>query len=237
MINEYNEGTGYKRIFECAQVNGCTPLINLLEEIKNLSESKIFDHAILSGIHDTLSLVKTKEYKDTIKYLREWKKDLLGLSLDNYNILSSLYNLRRNPENITKYIENARKLEELKIEEIKLISREEIYDKLFACDIFREPYSTFHEIIGISKIYTDGRILYLTPERKASKFSSTSQITFEIGPNDLHSPTFLLRCTNKEKNNSYRRIEITDFGFSSEYLPTENELSSYEIPYTLKLTK
>ena len=57
-----------------------------------------------------------------------------------------------------------------------------------------------------------------------------SQIPYIV---DNESTSFCLKVANIDHKMQYREIEIRDFGFAGDKLPTEEELSSYEIPKKL----
>lgn len=231
------ESTGYIRIFECVKDNGIKPIMHLLKEIRDLSKNTIINRAILDGTHETLSIVQTKEYINTIKYLRLYKSDLEGLSLNNESILKALKKLKTDISKLDTYIENAKKLEELKIERIKLLLSSEIYSRQFICRIYRDNSFPIN-ITHINKYYTDGEILYLTPETKSGTYlGNPSQITFKIGPRELRDASFVINCENHENGNQERTIELTSFDFNTELLPTEENIRSYRIPNELTLQK
>ena len=82
------------------------------------------------------------------------------------------------------------------------------------------------------KYYTDGQFNF--HERDAKINVCEVRWLFELSSGPKSTPTYLLNV-DRRKSLENRTIEITGFDFNRKSLPTEEELSSYEIPSVLKL--
>lgn len=227
MINEYNEGAGYKRIFECAKNEGIEETLNLFRQMEELQKIDLTRWAIIGGVHHTLSL--TKKYKGVIKYLREYKKDLQSIIFSNENLIKSLEIAKNNPKILETYIENMRMLEELKIDRVEIVELRNLLNRYYYLEIHRLSQTRAKVT---QKYYTDGKIELDDHNTKINEH--IIRRLFEISNKSTEEQTtFLINVSN----NNHRNIEITGFDFNSEYLPSEEELSSCDIPYALKLNK
>lgn len=234
------ESTGYRCIFEYVKKEGATSLIKLMEDIKNVKsrEQLIYD-ALILGKNDLLSLIK-KNNKDTINYLREHKKELEGLRLFSPDVLTVLTKLESDETLLNLYLENARKLEELKVSYIKIVDSGKLLDfndwTNYCCEIYRDKEGKITDII---KLYTDGIIKVSSDEYIINKRFRQSRINFKINNtideegNIIRPVSFLLRVENYSLGTFFRGIEMTSFDFDQTYLPTEEEMSEYEIPKIL----
>lgn len=164
-----------------------------------------------------------------IHYLREHEKEFEGLSLTNKELYQTLNELSNNISLLDLYLENAKRLEELKVAKIEFATFSEF--NRYYIEIIRNEWK---EIISIKKYYTDGKIKANGKEQVRLNGFHSSAIPFSI-----HSEadiSFMLSTDNMESGCQRRIIQIRDFGFDGTKLPTEEEIQSYEIPkqYILK---
>lgn len=220
--------TGYRCLFECVKQQGIDQMLHLIQSINNISSygmDTLLNQAIINGKNDLIALVKRNS--DIIKYLREHKKDLQRLDLANENVLNTLNSLSNDISLLELYLDNAKRLEELKVEQIRFENFP--FYSTYECGIYRNDQG---KIIIINKYYTDGKIQSVNQEYEVDKLFHYSRIPFSI---DNENTSFVLNINNDENGYQYRAIEITDFGFDRSKLPTEKEMQSYEIPkYLIK---
>jgi len=120
---------------------------------------------------------------------------------------------------------NIKRLEELKVESIILSNF--LHFNFETCEIYRDAAG---KIITINKGYSDGQISDIKDENLISKYFNYSEIKYMVC---YDKATFSLEANNCENGQQYRTIRIENFGFDGSKLPTEEELSSYEIPKQL----
>lgn len=239
-MNKKLESTTYRCIFEYVKKEGVTPLIKLIEDIKNVkSRERLIYNALFLGNHDLLSLIK-KSNKSTINYLREHRKEFDTFSLLNSDVLTILRKLEEDETLLNLYLGNAKKLEELKISHIEIVNFNKLFgfcDYLnYVCDIYRNKEG---KIIEIIKLYTDGIIEVLSEEYIVNKTFRHGYINFKVknAKNEaegiIRPVSFLLRVENSSLGKSYREIKMAGFDFDQTYLPTDEEMGKYEIPKIL----
>lgn len=174
---------------------------------------------ILTEEDEFTKLLKT--HKEAIKYLKEHKEELRAFHLTNKNVFAVLTSLSENRILLNSYLENARRLEELKIATVQFVEK---FENRYNCGIYRDKNE---KIIHIQKYFTDGDIK-AEEEYLKNKLFNNSKIPFSVS-----NVTFLLEATNNDKFYSYRTVYINDFGFDGSKLPSEEELASYDIPRQL----
>ncbi len=227
ITSENLESTGYRCLFECVQQEGIEQVMRFIQDIHKISFQKeiMLRQAIVYGRNDLLGLIKSN--LDVVKYLRQHEKDLKKFNFSSKDLLNTLTNLSKNISLLELYLDNAKKLEELKISEI-IFSKFPVCNT-YKCGIYRNNQGN---IIGIDKYYTDGQIDSVGLERVEDEVFRYSEIPFQVY-NQNKAESFVLMANNGENGYQYRQIEITDFGFNSSKLPTEEEIRSYEIPKSL----
>lgn len=174
------------------------------------------------GKNDLIKI--NRRNRDIVKYIREHKKDMKRLRFTDKNVLTELNSLQEDNTLIELYLENARKLEDLKVSDIAFV---DFFDIESYCGIYRNDEG---QIIRIQKTYTDGEIDEVFEEEVKDKLFNYSKIPYRL---NRKGTTFSLRAENTENGYSIRQIEINGFGFNGDKLPTEEEISSYEIPMQL----
>lgn len=230
---EQLESTHFRILFELAKQEGPESLQNLLKDLEKLESLKLLGHtAIFTGKHPTLSLISRN--KSAIKFLRERKNELIGINFLNFNIISAVNQLTKNPSLLDIYLENSRLLESYKIGNINMASTESgLYEFDTPLELFRDKKRRIEEIV---KYYTDGEFICypLAYSRQLTKK------TYELYKPELNREipaTWILRTINRSTGNQYRTIYLESLTFDKTKLPTEEELQSYELPSYLKLQK
>ncbi len=175
----------------------------------------------MDGKNDLVTLVEKNS--DMIKYVREHKEEFDSMDFADESVFQTLAELSDDITLLKTYLENARKLEDLRISEIYFEDNFRFSD--IQCDVFREKET--EKIIYITKYYTDGII----ESQKEYWVNDTIYCHHNFLPININAEgaTFVLRVNDSMM---IRHIYIKDFGFDSKKLPIEEELQSYEIPKT-----
>ncbi len=218
------ESTAYCQLFETVKKEGLEPIMNLVQDIQDISTREdLIRQTLFESECDLASFAK--KHKDIIAYLKE-HRELEQLNLENGNqrkhILNTLRSIQYKFSLVNLYLENARRLEALKVSRVTFVSSFANRDD-FLCEIYRNETG---EIIHITKQYTDGTIK--PEERMEEEIFNYSAIPFSVT-----DASFVLDVTNTEIYGSIRNIAIRNFGFVGSKLPREEELQKYEIPYQL----
>lgn len=226
---EKSVSAGYRCLFELVKEEGIEPVMNFaLDVMKIPSRADLIKQATMYGKNDLLALVKRNQ--DIIKYVREHKEEFSSINFGNEYLIQTLSELSNNITLLTTYLENARKLEDLKITRIHL--NDDLNFFAYQCVILRNKETK--KIIYIEKYYTDAVIMPAieTPIKDTVRCHCSVIPIININDNNA---TFVLRALNAGGTQS-RSIHIKNFGFDNTKLPTEEELQSYEIPksYVLK---
>jgi len=225
----------YRKALEFIKKEGIEPFEKLFADI--LKTGDLLNNAIMHGKHPTLGL--TRNNKTVIEFLRQFDKYFLN---NNQCYLSENFRkfIKDTSENIDKlnlYLENAQRLEELKVCHVSLQDLKDywllINHGMGRIQIFKEK----NNIICIRKNYTDGRISYNTKRINIERDFEEYDVSISPNENIENSPTWLIQCENSNSGNQCRYAWIENYGFNAEYLPTCEELSAYEEPQTLKLYK
>ncbi len=216
------ESTSYRCLFEGIKENGVEPFLGLVQDILTISRREtLIKQTLFSSTNDLAKL--KKNHREIIKYFKLHKEELVRFSVTNENILMTLLCLSQDNTLLDLYLENARKLEELKVSTINFQHFQNMYAD--TCRIYRNKKG---QIIHITKYYTDGQIVSDGQEILIDSLFNNSIIPFSI--NLENKMTFVLRAENNENSYQFRNITIENFGFDSAKLPSEEELQSYEIP-------
>ena len=221
-ISEELESTVYRCLFEYIKQNGIESVFGLAQDIQSLPNREILvQQTILFDERNDLIKLAEK-HKDVIDYLKKHSKELTKLSFFKEDVLNILQSLSKDISLLDTYLENAKKLEKLKVADISITSS--LNNSLYNCDIFRDANG---KIINIKKQYTDGK----TSVRK--EILENEEFNYSIIPFYLTDATFMLQAKNSERLYQHRGIQITNFSFDGNSLPTEEEIQSYEIPKRL----
>lgn len=216
------ESTSYKCLFEGIKENGVEPFLKLVQDMHNISRNEtLIKQTLFSSTNDLVRF--KKNHREIIKYFKSHKEELACFSVTNENILMTLLCLSQDNSLLDLYLENARRLEELKVSTINFQHFQNPYTD--TCRIYRNKQG---QIIHITKYYTDGQIVSDGQEILIDSLFNNSIIPFSI--NLENKMTFVLRAENSENSYQFRNITIENFGFDSAKLPSEEELQSYEIP-------
>lgn len=224
-VNDSIDSTGYRSLFQCVKENGIDKVVDFVDEINGRSFSKeiLLRQAILYGKNNLLSLVK--QNKDIIEYFREHEGDFSTFKITDNNVLDVLIILRENISYLDLYLENAKRLENLGVAKIKFENLCPV--TVNDCRLYKNKDG---EITFIQKEYTEGEILSVGEEVLDDETYYYSYIPYNM---DTKNSTFCLTVQNTEHYRQHSWIEINDFGFRGDKLPSKEEMDSYEIPKQL----
>ena len=239
----------YRRIFEFIQREGIEPLEKLVSDLSEVERKNLIHDSLFGGKHATLGLVRKNQV--AVEFLRQFKdffltsENTIGTRnfyhfFDSINMYISNKSLNPDGKNIDRLIENAFKLELLKICRIELISMQ------FGYNDFGQRTQVWKKddnVCTIRKHYSDGEIVY-TPVKDNFREQTEARPQYEeyrvqVNPNPKIrvSPTWIIETENHEDGKQYRYAKINSWDFDTKLLPTNEELSCYEEPYSLKLFK
>jgi len=225
----------YRKVLEFIQKEGTEPFEKLINDISKMQEPLLA--AIMFGKHPTLNLVRNN--KIVTEFLRQFGYYFLhnGQSYSDEKFRKFIANISENIDKLNLYIENVKRLEELKV---CMIDFRDIKDSwelhnngMGVVKIWRKD----NKITDIRKNYTDGTINYSLKIKRSKYGRYFEEYRIRVSKNEdiENSPTWYIQCENGDSGKQYRYAWIEDFGFNGELLPTNEELSSYEEPQTLKL--
>ncbi len=220
------ESSAYRCLFEYVKKEGVEPALEFFKDIDDFYSDKntLLRNSIFLGRNDLIKI--NRRNRDIVKYIREHKKDMRRLRFTDKNVLTELTSLQENNALIDLYLENARRLEDLKVSDIAFV---DFFDYENYCGVYRNKDG---QIIRIQKKYTDNKIVEVFEEELEDKLFSVSFSKILYRQN-REEATFSLSIENTEDEYSIRQVEIKDFGFNGEKLPSEEEISSYDIPMQL----
>ncbi len=218
------ESASYRCLFEGIKSKEIGSFLSLVKDIHDIYSREILIFQTLFCRENVLDTLRVNHSK-ILEYFRDHNEELRYLNFANENVLNVLENLKNDISPLDLYIENAKKLESLKINKIQFESFWPFNKG--NCPICRDKEG---KIISISKYYTDGEIVSSGDEIITNSMLSYSysKINFSI-----HNESFILMAQNGEYLPQYRSIYINNFGFDGSKLPLEEELQSYEIPNEL----
>ncbi len=214
--------TGYRFLFETIKKKGIGPVLDFVQDMEKLPKKTTLLRQTILGEENDLIKLKRK-HNDMFEYLREHKGELY-FNLPIEKVSEMLVNVANNDNLLELYLENARKLEELKVSLIEFCT---FFDYWYQCDIYRNDNG---QIIVIDKRYNDGEITKVEDEVFQKAYCNYSCISYMVNTTNM---SFSFQAQNNEHGYQYRYITIKDFGFDASKLPTEEEIQSYEIPKQL----
>ncbi len=221
------DSTGWRRLFECVKTEGIEPVINFVADIRSIPDRiTLIQRATLYGKNDLVTLVEKN--LDMIKYVREHKEEFDSMDFADESVFQTLDELSDDITLLKTYLENARKLEDLKVNLIRFENNLYFLNNRHFVVRNREG-----KIIEITKCYTDG-IIKFRGESLCNEYNEYDDCCISVISTriDDEKASFVLFAHNSEKEGPTRYINIKDFGFDSKKLPIEEELQSYEIPKT-----
>lgn len=234
MTSDFLESTAYRCLFEYAKKEGIAPIFELIQDVKNLPCKSMLILQTIMEEKNALTMLAEKN-KDVIKYFKEHKEELTIISLEDENLYNTVNALLNNNGLLDLYLDNAKKLEELKIKEIEFVKDLNSITpngQRYYCEFWT---SNRKEIKEIHKFYTDGKVFPRLTEEQAYDFKwfqdGYNKIPFSI--TNERETSFVLKTENGANFRQDRKIEIIDFGFDGSKLPTVEEVQSYEIPREL----
>lgn len=232
ITSETLESTGYRCLFECVKQEGIEPIFNYVNDVRLIPSQKTLICQTSFGKENAL-ITLAKKNKDIIKYLQEHESELTTLSFTDENVYNTLTNLLKDFSLVNLYLDNACRLEELKVEKIEFVKDLNSLPKSVHRSYCR-IIPLGNEEIFLSKYYTDGKVEPKFSEEQANKYKFPApfcQIPFYISRES--EPSFVLNTEKDGELNQHRTIEIINFGFDGSKLPTEEEVQSYDIPKSL----
>lgn len=227
------ESTGYRCLLEAVKQEGIVPVTKLIQDIRSLPSKEVLVLQTIAGVGNEINTLEENN-KDIIKYLKEHVNELAVLNLTDENLYKTLINLINNESLISLYLENAKRLEELKVKNIKFVKDLKSFNANGDC--YRCTYAPRDDCKGLKyiiKYYTDANVLPRLTEEEAHAYSRMCSTSNGVYFSLIGNATFVLKCINKDNFSQDRSIEIMDFGFDGSKLPTEEELQSYDIPKSL----
>lgn len=214
----------YRKMLEFIEKEGTEPFEKFIEEVAGINEKTLIERAVIQGNQPLMGLIQRN--KVVVEFLRQLQNNFLASRVRRFVVKTS-----NNMDKLDEYIENAKRLEELKVCRITFTDfMGGIVPGLSTTEIWSDKSG---KITTIRKNYTDGTMIY-NPLAYREEYK---EYAFDIFPNDRveNSPTFLLQTENHADGKQFRYAAIEDFGFNGQELPTEEELRSYEEPKTLQL--
>lgn len=235
ITSESLESTGYRCLFECVKQKGIEAVFNLFQDIRNLPSQEDMIRQLVLEYQNVLAIFHIRN-KDLIDYFKNEEISLKTLNFKDENVYNTLCNLIKNRDLLDLYLDNARKLEELQVEEITFV-------KDLNC-LPTKIYRTYNRItpldnkfISVEKYYTDGKVIPRIREEEQEKYNSLEPLcSLPFTIDHKSNPSFVLNTEIKNGSENHRKIEIIDFGFDGSKLPTNEEVESYDVPKSLIFT-
>ena len=238
--SDYLESSVYRILFEYINSNEKVvhQLIGLMEAIYALPNREFLIYQMIADRRNRLDELMEKN-KDVINYFRwdeigEYKSSLITKLIMNDDVLRILKEIRDDKSLIDIYLKNAQRLEALKVEKIVFGDLKKLMKQFhhYYCEIKKR---NDRELRHVHKCYTDGKVKKVLTEEEATCFD-WCHVGYNFIPFDIYKEidfSFVLTCVNEENGRQKRSIEIEDFAFDGSKLPTEEEISSYELPKEL----
>lgn len=225
IVGDSIDSTGYRTLFEYVKEEGIDKLLDFITDINNMDfrAELLLKSAIIYGKNDLTTLIKKN--RDVTRFLASHENEFRSFSLTNTDILTVLTKLKENISYLDLYIDNAKRLEDLKVSRIRINDLSTFSHS--RCEIYRNKRQ---KNSYITKSYTDGKIDWIGEEELQSEVYNSSYIPYIV---DMDNATFNLTVQNSNRGYQTRWIDIKDFSFRGDKLPREEEIASYEIPKQL----
>lgn len=240
ITSDYLESSVYRILFEYINSNEKVvhQLIGLMEAIYALPNREFLIYQVIADRRNRLDELMEKN-KEIINYFRwdeisQYKSSLITKIIMNDDVLRALKEIRNDKHLIDVYLKNAQRLEALKVENILFGDLKKLMKEYhhYYCEIKK---CSDRELKHVRKCYTDGEVRQILKEEEASCFD-WCHVGYNFIPFDIIEKkdfSFVLTCENEENGQQKRSIEIANFAFDGSKLPTEEEISSYELPKEL----
>jgi hypothetical protein len=231
------DSTSYRKVFEYIKENGIEQLLsfsNYLDLIQGM-DFKAFLVERLFYKKDTFREIAQKN-EDAIEFIKSlgiFGEKIIYNHHQELSFNSFIKDTSSKISNLDIFISNATLLEQLKVGRI-VLSRN-IADSALAhhrMEIYRNNEGN---ITDIFKVYSDADISYCGSEVESDGINRLyEEYVYGFGK---VQPSIVLVSENHENKEQYRYAYIKDFGFNASMLPCEKELSSYEVPKSLRKNK
>lgn len=235
ITSDFLESSVYRVIFEYLKyTKNLDQVLGLVNDIYALPNRNLLIYQIISIKKNSLDLFWERN-KSVLKSLEEYDLDVYRSSflcklIMNDDILKILNQLRDNISLLDLYLENAKRIESLKVERIVFGDLKKLMKEFqhYYCEVKKQ---NDRELKSIRKCYTDGRVRPVLTGEEARCFNwchnGYNFIPFDIFDNQDFS--FVLTCENEGNGRQRRTIEIENFAFDASKLPTEDDIRSYKL--------
>lgn len=221
----------YRKIFEFIKENGIEPLIVLINNISIIDSNSLIEDSIFLGKHRTLSL--TKNNKELVEFLRTFDGNFLHIPITDQRFINFVLYTYDCIAFLDQFIENARLLEDLKICQIDFLNPRDFFEKQYTTQIWRNHKGI---VTDSRKHYSDQDIIY--SEVKDDPLFGDGSEEYVVKFKDHNNyPNWLIEVESHSNGFQFRYMDICDFVFNPIYLPTNNELNSFDEPKSLRLYK
>ena len=149
------ESRTYRRILEFIQREGIESFIRFVDDVHSMSETSLIENAIYKGTHKTLRIVRNN--KLVIEFLRDFQDSFLDYSVSSRQFREFVFYVFENIDKLDLFLENARKLEDLKVCTVNISNPRSLSFARFRTQVFTDPEGNITDII---KNYSDGIIKY-----------------------------------------------------------------------------
>ncbi len=241
IINDkYLDSRTYRKIFEFIQKEGDIPFKKFVEEAHEIDTDSIIESAIFYDDYPLTELIE--QNKMIVEFLKQFGDFFMHDGFDSFKLKKFILDTSKKIDRLPLFIENSKILEDLRIGTIFLGIEQ--YKEFFRTEVFTDENG---HITDIRKCYSDGKIRYSVgnireycgcEEYKMDISGIGTKITRTVDGLKIFTPaepTWIIEAENHARGTQCRYACIEDFGFDSSNLPTDEELSSYEEPQTLKL--
>lgn len=218
------DSTVYRMLLEFIKREGVETLKDFWIDYAKIQEEDLLLRALCDGKHPTLTLVR--KHKAVAGFVKDLNISYPCFLLDRGlpKLLDSI-----TEENVSKQIECARLLEDLRISDVDLgfdaYGSKNGRQTIIKCD-------SDGEIVGVSKLYSNGELDYTFSHQYGGWTEYKTRVDF-----CSDSGNFLLGVANIITRDQERWIRLTDFNFDTSLLPSEEELSRNAEPKTLTDSK